>query len=142
MKRWVVLLVGACIFTAAACAHHGHTAPTPPTPPSPMESVGIKDHTNGGAFGVRGAIQRLAAANDKYLYLTQPTLVFNADGETRGKPVRLTRAVLTASVIDEAVASTHRRVLFAGPRRKSVRSSERRARKELCPNFASCCPRV
>jgi hypothetical protein len=113
MKKVTVLFVGGWLFAAAACAHRGHTAPTPSTAASPTQSVGIRYDTNGGAFGVRGAIQRLAAVDDKYVYLTQPTLVFNADGEARGTPVRLTRAVLTASVIDEAVTSTHRWVLFS-----------------------------
>jgi len=114
MKRLVVLFVGACILAAAACAHRSHLPSPAPASTQVTQSEAFTFDAHSGTFSVLGSVQRSPTANDSYVYVTQPTVRLNSDAgtlPTRG--VRLTKAVLTASVTDDAVLPSHRRVLHS-----------------------------
>ncbi len=121
MKRLAVLFVGACIIATAACVHR---SPLPSPAPASTPVTQSQAHTfdsNSGPFSILCSVQRSPVANDSYVYVTQPTVRLNSWAKTlptRG--VRLTKAVLTASVTDEAVLPSHRRVIYTYTRKISA----------------------
>ncbi len=112
MNRFIFLSVGVLVGACAAlsCAHRAH----PAVAPSTSQAVQLRPLTfdvNTGTFTVRGTMVRRDRGND-FLYTARLTFTLNTDASAlHTDRVRLSRAILTASVIDEHNPPSHRRLL-------------------------------
>ena len=138
MKHGIVACVAACVLACSACAHRTvSNAPSSMPPVSPPRSVAYDGTVASPFSGVRsvrivGTVIRSETAGDKLEFVVHATLALQADGARfpRGG-VHLTRAILTASVIDARRPPSHRRVIHRESRSIALDFFESDAKKTL-----------
>ena len=127
MKHDIVISLAACVLACSVCAHRTvSNAPSSGPRMSPPRSEAY-DSTMRSPFPgipwvrIVGTVIRSESAGDNLEYVVHATLELQADGGRvpRGG-VHLTRAMLTASVIDDRHHPGHRRVIHRESRPMAV----------------------